>query len=172
MDLNCYNFPEEKSSQQFNALLKQITGHFVPGNLTDFTLSMAIIKVDSDLLNSSLPYFRNLNRFALWGSGSDEYYSAQEQVLYAIIGNAHQLKTLEVRYLRTAGQWFEFEHLKYLQGLTFLFIELIKFVSFRQFIQSRPALKSFVMSTESVHQQVSFLDSFDRKCHFFYSFET
>lgn len=156
VDVNHYNFPREKYSQKFNGLLKTFTTYLLPGNLTDLTLRIGIIKVDKDLLNSALPYFRNLKRFSIWSSGSDDYSRAQEHVLNEVIGNAHQLNTLEIRYIRTAGAWFAFEHLKNLEHLTFLFVELIKFMDFRQFIQKRPALKTFIMSTESVHHQVSF----------------
>lgn len=135
-------------------MIKTIGAHLVPGNLTELTLRFGVIKIDKDLLKNTLPFFCNLNFFSLSACGSDDYSNAQEHVLSEIIGNAEKLKSLDVRYLRTAGKWFQFKHLKNLQHLTFLFVELTTYADFRQFIQSRPALKSLVLSTESVHHQV------------------
>lgn len=135
-------------------MIKTIGAHLVPGNLTELTLRFGVIKIDKDLLKNTLPFFCNLNFFSLSACGSDDYSNAQEHVLSEIIGNSEKLTSLDVRYLRTAGKWFQFKHLKNLQHLTFLFVELTTYADFRQFIQSRPALKSLVLSTESVHHQV------------------
>lgn len=153
--MNEYNILRGKFSSKFNRLLKTIVSYLVPGNLTELTLRFGVIKIDRDLLKGSLPFFCNLKFFSLSACGSDDYSHAQEHVLSEIIGNAQQLTSLDVRYLRTAGKWFQFKHLKNLQHLTFLFVELTKYADFRQFIQSRPALKSLALSTESVHHQVN-----------------
>lgn len=140
---------------KFNRLIASVTANLVPGNLTELTLRFGVVKIDNDLFGSALPYFCNLKRFTFSACGSNDYSHAQEHVLDEIIANAHQLISLDVRYLRTAGNWYRFSHLKQLQHLTFLFVELTTFAPFRQFIQSRPTLKTLVLSTESVHHQVS-----------------
>lgn len=143
-------------SLKFDRLMESIVEYIVPGNLTELTLRIGIVKSDDALFARAVPYFCNLKRFTFWGSGSDDYSRAQEHVLGEIIGNAHQLTSLDVRYLRTAGNWYRFPHLKQLQHLTFLFVGMTAFAPFRQFIQNRPTLKTLILSTESVHHQVSF----------------
>lgn len=152
--MNEYNFLHGKFSSKFNRLLENVVSYLVPGNLTELTLRFGVIKIDKDLLDSALPFFSNLKYFAFSACGSDDFSKAQEHVIAEIIGNAPKLTSLDVRYVRTAGKWFQFNHLRNLQRLTFLFVELTAYVNFRQFIQSRPALTSMVISTESVHHQV------------------
>lgn len=141
---------------KFDRLMESIVEYIVPGNLTELTLRFGIVKSDNGLFARAVPYFCNLKRFTFSGCSSDNFSRAQEHVLDEIIGNAHQLTSLDVRYVRTAGNWYRFSHLKQLNHLTFLFVELTAFAPFRQFIQNRPTLKTLILSTESVHHQVSF----------------
>lgn len=134
----------ETFPMKFNTLLNIIIGYSVPGNLTELTLRFNIVKVDKISLNDSLPYFSNLKHFKFDGQLS--YSHAQERVLTEIIRNAQQLISLDIRYVRTAGKWFHFEHLHKLKRLDFLFNDLIKFTPFRQFIESRPQLQSLTLS--------------------------
>lgn len=145
----------EKFTKRFNRLLDAIVVHLVPGHLTELTLGFGIVNIDRDLVRRAIPFFTNLQHFCFNACGSNEYSRAQEYFLDEIIGNSHQLKSLDVRHLRTAGNWFRFKHLTNLEHLTFLFIDLIKYADFRQFIQCRPALKTLVLGIESVHHQVS-----------------
>ncbi|XP_031622480.1 uncharacterized protein LOC116340236 isoform X2 [Contarinia nasturtii] len=151
LDVSEYSICYAKFSMKFNSLLKTIKDYSVPGNLTEFIISFDIVKINKRLLNSALPYFANLKHFSY--NGQFNYSHAQEHVLNEIIGNAHQLTSLDVRYLRTAGNWFGFKHLKNLERLNFLFVELIKFEPLRQFIQNRPPLRSLALSIDTVHHQ-------------------
>lgn len=140
---------------KFNRLIKSITEFTVPGNLTELTLRIGIVQIDNDLLENALPYFRNLKRFAFSACSSNEFSRAQELVLDKIVENAPSLLSIDVRYIRTAGNWYRFPHLNQLKHLTFTFVELTAFAPFKNFIQTRPKLKTFIFSSESVHHQVS-----------------
>lgn len=154
LDANEYNLLHEKFSQKFNSFLRNIVSNLVPANLTQLTLRFRVVKLDQNVLDSALPFFVNLEHFSLFSSGLNDYSGAQEHFLDQVIGNARQLKSLDLRYLRTAGRWYRFDHLRHLQSHTFLFVELITFANFREFIQSGPMLRSLIISTESVHHQV------------------
>lgn len=136
-------------------MLDAIIVHLRPGHLTELSISFGIVNIDRELVRSALPYFSNLNFFCFSACGSYEFSRSQEYFLDEVIGNARQLKSLDVRHLRTAGSWYRFEHLVNLEHLTFIFIDLIKFAEFGQFIQKRPSLKTMVVSIDSVHRQVS-----------------
>lgn len=155
LDVNEYNLIHDKFVKKFNRMLDAIIVHLRPGNLTELSICFGIVNIDRELVQSALPYFSNLKYFCLSACGSDEFSRSQEYFLDEVIGNAHKLKSLDVRHLRTAGSWYRFEHLVNLEHLTFIFIDLIKFADFRQFIEKRPALKRMVVSIDSVHRQVS-----------------
>lgn len=141
---------------KFNRLLEAVTLNLVPGNLTELTIQFGVMNIDKVLLRSALPFFCNLKKFTYSACGLKTYGQAQEHVLTEVIGNSHQLTALDVRYVRTSSSWLRFKHLKNLQRLTVLFVELSAYSAFRQYIQSRPSLKSLVLSIGSVHHQVNF----------------
>lgn len=155
LEVNEYILIHDIFVKKFNQLLDVFIKYLVPGNLTELTIDFGILKLDRELLRSALPYFSNLKFLCFKGWGDDDYRRSQEYFLDEVIGNARQLKSLDIRHLRTAGKWYRFQHLINLEHLTFIFIDLIKFADFRQFIEKRPALKTMVLSIDSVHRQVS-----------------
>lgn len=155
LEVNEYTLIHDKFISKFNELLNVFIKYLVPGNLTELTIDFGIYKLDRELLRSALPYFSNLKFLCFKGWGDDDYSRSQEYFLDEVIGNARQLKSLDIRHLRTAGKWYRFEHFINLEHLTFIFIDLIKFADFRQFIERRPALKTMILSLDSVHRQVS-----------------